>query len=109
MSEIKKMVKDGEVAVLISPGYGAGWSTWNLSEDNSKQMLFSPELAAAILAGSTPKEVETLAVSLFPDAYHGGAMYLEVEWVPVGKRFIVTEYDGAESLKHLEEVDWYIA
>ena len=27
---IEKVVRDGKVAVLVSPGYGAGWSTWNI-------------------------------------------------------------------------------
>ena len=24
-----KCIRDGKVAILYSPGYGAGWSTWN--------------------------------------------------------------------------------
>lgn len=24
-----KVIKDGKVAVLYSPGFGAGWFTWN--------------------------------------------------------------------------------
>ena len=23
-----KVIRDGKVAVIISPGFGAGWSTW---------------------------------------------------------------------------------
>ena len=26
---MNKLIRDGKVAVLISPEYGAGWSTWN--------------------------------------------------------------------------------
>ena len=26
--EIRKVVRDGKVAVLVSPGLGEGWSTW---------------------------------------------------------------------------------
>ena len=25
----EKYIKDGKVAVAYSPGFGAGWSTWN--------------------------------------------------------------------------------
>lgn len=28
MSNVEKYIKDGMVAVAISPGYGAGWSSW---------------------------------------------------------------------------------
>ena len=27
---MEKIIEDGKVAVLVSKGYGAGWSTWNL-------------------------------------------------------------------------------
>jgi hypothetical protein len=29
MKKIKKVIRDGKVAVLISDGYGAGWYSWN--------------------------------------------------------------------------------
>ena len=29
----KKYIRDGQVAVIYSPGYGAGWSTWNEHEE----------------------------------------------------------------------------
>ena len=110
MSEVKKMIKDGKVAVLISPDYGAGWYTWNTSEDRAgEQALYSPELITAILAGAKPEEVCRLAESLFPNAYHGGVDDLVVEWVPVGAKFRVHEYDGFESLEIAEEMDWLVA
>jgi hypothetical protein len=27
--ESEKIEKDGKVAVAVSPGFGAGWTTWN--------------------------------------------------------------------------------
>ena len=111
MSEIKKMVKDGKVAVLISPEYGAGWYTWNRNKETGggEQLLFSPELVAAVLAGAKPKELVALAKDLFPDAYEGGAGNLEVRWLPVGAKFDVDEYDGFESLRVVDEEQWLIA
>ena len=35
---MNKIEKDGNVAVLYSPGYGAGWSTWN--DDKYQEMLW---------------------------------------------------------------------
>ena len=109
MREIKKMIKDGQVAVLISPEYGAGWSTWNRGGEDSEQMLFSPELATAVLAGAKPHELRTLAKHLFPAEYEGGAGDLVVEWVPVGTKFRVHEYDGFESLELRDEIEWITA
>ena len=103
-----KMIKDGKVAVLISPGYGAGWYTWNVSEVGERG-LFCPELVTAILAGAKPHEIANLAEELFPDAYAGGADDLVVEWVPVGAKFRINEYDGFESLEIADAMEWMVA
>ena len=54
---IEKVVRDGKVAVLVSPGYGAGWSTWNicLAEDFAVNLpIFgtdpAPVIDTAVLA-----------------------------------------------------------
>ncbi len=90
----------GEVAVLVSGGYGAGWFTWNTDE----QLLFSPELVQAILDETPRKELEAIAKKLFPDSYCGGADQLHIEWVKPGTRFRIEEYDGAESFIDAEEL-----
>ena len=36
---IEKLSQDGKVAVLYSPGFGAGWYTWNMTVP---QILFDP-------------------------------------------------------------------
>ncbi len=107
---MEKMVKDGKVAVLISPGYGAGWYTWNMHKDEGgEQLLYCPELVTAILTGASGLEVTKLAESLHPDAYHGGVATLRVQWVPVGAKFRVHEYDGFETLEIADEMEWLIA
>ena len=40
---VKKLIRDGKVGVIISPDFGAGWSTWNDDEDR-EAMLFDSEL-----------------------------------------------------------------
>jgi len=37
-----KYIRDGKVAVLYSPGFGAGWSTWNDDEYRMSQPNFDP-------------------------------------------------------------------
>ena len=45
----------------------------------------------------------------YPEAYCGGLKDLEVNWVPVGARFRIDEYDGAESLVLESEQRWMTA
>jgi hypothetical protein len=98
-----KLIMDGKVAVLISGGFGAGWSTWC-----GEEVLFDKDVALAVLGESdeTPLEV---AKRKFPDAYYGGVDGLRVEWVPKGQRFEINEYDGRESLHFLGPDDGYVA
>lgn len=42
---MEKVIRDGHVAVLYSPGYGAGWFTWN---ENHKELLFHPKLVEMV-------------------------------------------------------------
>lgn len=101
---MSKLIRNDEVAVLVSPGFGAGWSTWNGDED----MVFNKRLVLAVLneSGEDPLAV---AVEEYPDAYHGGVDDLEVEWLPVGTAFRINEYDGSECLEVMGSVDYKIA
>jgi acetyl-CoA acetyltransferase len=38
---MEKVIRDGKVAILYSPGFGAGWSTWN---SYSNEMIFDPDI-----------------------------------------------------------------
>lgn len=102
---VDKLVKDGQVAVLVSHGYGAGWYSW----ESDEAMLFDPVLAEMLDSSHTTtytyeafrERLEVVARSRYPNAYIGGVSGLCVHWVPEGVRFRIEEYDGAESL-HLE-------
>lgn len=95
-----KLIRDGKVAVIVSPNYGAGWSTWNR---NSQAMCMDERIVSALLYDdeSTAKLV---AKQLFPDAFIGSQI-LVVEWVPVGTIFEIQEYDGAETLRIIASLD----
>ena len=48
--KVKRETENGiEVAVLISPGYGAGWSSW--SYDSKDILLFHKDLVELVLKG----------------------------------------------------------
>ena len=103
---MEKLIKDGRVAVLVSRGFGAGWSTWI---SDYPECLFDPVLAQMIVDGADEMEIATVAQKRYPEAYLGGLDGLDVEWLPVGTKFRVDEYDGAESIEILDEVRWEVA
>ena len=103
----KKLIKDGQVAVIVSTGYGAGWSTWNI--EYGEKMVFDPVLAQMILDGKSNAELDKYAKEAYPDAYIGGLGKAEVEWVAVGSRFMIDEYDGYESIVILSPEYGYTA
>lgn len=100
-----KLIIAGEVAVLVSHGYGAGWYSWEHDED----MLFDPEIAQALLDGKSDKEITRIAAQRYPDAYLGGIDGLTVHWVPIGTRFRIEEYDGSEGLMIESDYRWVTA
>lgn len=103
---MEKLVKDGMVAVIYSPGFGAGWSTW--ADKSAEAFVFDKRIAEAVLEGDLDKAAE-VACEISPDAYLGGARDLQVKWLPVGTAFRINEYDGSESIEVLGEVDWMTA
>lgn len=100
----QRVIRDGLVAVLFSPGYGAGWYSW----ENDPRLLFDPQLVAAVEAGDNTA-LSARAEQIKPDIYLGGAKQLTIRWVPVGARFRVHEYDGSEGIILETEDDWHIA
>ena len=96
----KYINKEGKVGVLVSGGFGAGWSTWNEHED----VEFYPMKKTLVefrLNNASSVEVEAyLEVTLDDGApYMGGWEDVEVEWLKPGTQFAITEYDGSESLQ----------
>lgn len=104
-------MRDGRVAVLLSPGYGGGWSTWN--REIRDQMLFDPHIVDIMLRDE-PRETrlqqaKILAELKYPGAYLDGMSTLEVQFVPEGTRFVIEEYDGFESITLEHDISWIIA
>ena len=103
---MKKYIKDGMVAVLYSPKYGAGWYSWI----DIKEVLFDPDIVQLVLDDAEQKEIEKLAKQKWGDNnYYGGARDLEVMWIPEGTAFRINEYDGWESIETKEMCEWIIA
>lgn len=45
---MNKVVENGLVAVLYSPGFGAGWGTWNYDDELDEALLFHPSLVEMV-------------------------------------------------------------
>lgn len=95
---MEKIVRDGKVAVAVSRGYGAGWSTWN--EVNPMDARFNQLFldGAGYEAADLCNELDL--------GYAGGASDVEIVWVPVGTEFQITEYDGSESIEYKDDIAW---
>lgn len=106
-TQVNKLERDGQVAVLYSPGFGAGWSTWASGTDRTV-LTFDAEIAQAVLAGDKER-AKALAEAKVPDAYLGGLDGLTVCWVTKGQAFEITEYDGSESVNIIGEQQYLVA
>ena len=103
----EKHIVDGKVAVLYSPGFGAGWSTWAYS-DSEQAMAMDRDLVLAFLNGGVDALVKVTAQK-YPDNYTGGADDVAVAWLPVGTRFEIREYGGSESIRTLDSMPLFTA
>jgi hypothetical protein len=105
-----KVIRDGKVAVLVSVGYGAGWSTW-FSGNRKEVLLFHPKIVEMVEQGHK-NEIKSTWIEQelgLKDVYTGGVDGLEIEWVPVGTKFVIHEYDGHETLKTIDDFYWITA
>ena len=92
---MKKVLRDGAVAVLYSPGFGAGWSTWN--EDQN--IMFDSRIVEKVEQGKQAEITTEFMESIgYTECFCGGVDALEVKWVSEGDQFEIREYDGFESV-----------
>ena len=102
---MRKLSENGKVAVLYSPGFGAGWYSWN---PDYPEILFDPAMVKLVEKGQYD-ELATYVELKYPGIYTGGLRQLEVAWIEEGKKFRVVEYDGSESIEVQDDIDWMIA
>lgn len=106
--------------ILISPGYGAGWSTWNDGKIREYMLTYQPIIDFLESGGKFSYEechekgkIHPLLVLLQTDVKLKfdedhvcilGAVDLIVETVDAP--FRIREYDGAEHVEYQHVVDW---
>ena len=116
---MQRVIRDDMVAVLYSPNHGAGWYTWH----GLFNLIFDPKVVELVEKKNslqcpskykrTPEYMDIVAKiedycesSYGDDHYYGGADDLVVEWLPVGTKFFIDEYDGAETVKTMDSIQW---
>lgn len=106
---MEKIERDGLVAVLVSPRYGAGWSTW--TSEHRETLCMDADIVQAVLDKDIGKAVNIARRKCgYPGAFYaGGARDLTVEWVKKGTVFIIKECDGSESLHVISDRDYMTA
>ena len=101
-----KSLKNGKLAVLYSPGYGAGWYTWHGVEE----LLFDPVLVDMVLEDAGELAMVKYCEEKYgTDNYYGGIDGLTVAFVDPGDKFRIEEYDGAESVMCMNDYQWFEA
>ena len=105
MKKVDKLIDNGKVAVLYSPGFGAGWSTWN---QEVPELIFDPAIVKFV-ENDQMAELNTYVKLKYPGLYTGGMKDLAIAWVPVGSLFKINEYDGGESVELKESDSWILA
>lgn len=100
---MEKIIKDGKVAVLYSPGFGAGWVTWN---KDHPEILFHPKIVRMVEEGrqgdiNRDWMRDELGIH---DLYCGGAHDLRIAWLPQGTVFTIEDHDGSESIITMDDL-----
>lgn len=95
------------VAVLYSPGYGAGWSTWN-NVKYKQYLLFEPIVVSLIEEGKLNQVKRYIEDKYGEDVYTSGVEDLTIRWLPEGTLFTIREHDGNETLNTINEIEFEV-
>lgn len=103
---MRKIIRDGKVAVLVSAGFGAGWYSWH----HIPELLFDPDVVKMIELDWPIERILSHCEKFYgDDHYFGGVKGLGIRWVPEGAKFRIDEYDGSEYLILQTEDEWFTA
>lgn len=97
----KYINEEGLVGVIISPGFGAGFHSWN----DIPGLCFDKDIIQMTLEGKSPQELADFVEAKYK--YTGyvsvlGLSQLRITWLKPGTQFFIEEYDGSESITLIE-------
>lgn len=96
-------------AVLISPDYGAGYSTWGEGDCMDGELIKN---LLKCVDNFNPNEVDKYTEIDVSDYMFNSSRFnslFTICFVPVGTLFRISEYDGSESIVYFDEDDFYEA
>lgn len=99
---MNKLIRDNKVGVLISSGYGTGFSSWGAP----LECVLDPELILLIESNKIKEAIQYLNDKWPSIKYDDALAELEIVWVPLGSKFFIMEYDGLESIVFYEDIKW---
>lgn len=105
-----KVIKDGKVAVLVHADFGGNWSYGINNKKEREKYMFCPEIIKWIEDGKI-YSIEKFIKENFNGNDHTMSLVKElgIEWVDIGRKFFIEDYDGNESIKFYEDIDWQTA
>jgi hypothetical protein len=95
---MKKVIRNGKVAVLYSPDFGAGWYSWH----HTLELVFHPRLIELVEQERNSEIDDELIAEILgideKDVPYISSGDVKIAWVNEGTVFRIDEYDGAESI-----------
>ena len=91
-----------EYGILVSPGFGSGWGSWN-----TIRLAYDRKVIEYWQEHKKDCNTEQISIDLaklgHPGVYVSWTNWLNLrlEWIPVGMRWRIREYDGAETIERL--------
>ncbi len=115
------------IAVLVSPGYGAGWSTWTKDEFAWDSRIvkwwlkhhtdedYARKITDAGFGNTNESQehkeflkfLEDCGYENVDEIYLGGYKDIELVWVPRNRKWLIKEYDGSEKIVFADEQKWH--
>jgi hypothetical protein len=104
---MEKVIRNGQVAVIYSGDFGAGWYSWN---PEYPEILFDPNIVHFIENKEWDKLFSYVTLR-YPEIHPSKSCIsdLRIQWLPEGTEFRITEYDGSEDIEVRKDVEWITA
>ena len=106
---MNKVYDNNKVAVLYHASFGVGW----YSDHGIKELLFDPYIISLVQSKNdlNNKQLYDEAFIYLKNKYPDRDIFnlvdeLEIEWIEVGTRFYIKDYDGSETIILENEIDW---